>query len=291
MPNRILRTLALVLLFATTATGTLVAGTPLKAELEQTRCRQGGFFVVRAESPGGKPVVRFMEREWEMFRQEEGWWQALVPVENLTGPGHYTLEVTDGTARRETEVEVRGHGLGVQHITLSPSKSSLHATAIEKRRVKEALRTVTPERLFASGFLRPSEGETSSIFGRPRSYNGGPATSYHKGVDIAAPKGAPVRATAGGRVVLAGTVEEGFAVHGNTVILDHGEGLTSVYLHLDSVSVAEGARVEKGDLVGRVGHTGISTAPHLHWGMYLYGISVDPELFLVRRPAFLRATR
>ena len=80
-------------------------------------------------------------------------------------------------------------------------------------------------------------------------------------------------------VILTGTVEEGFQVHGNTVIIDHGQGLISVYLHLSAITVHEGQLVNAGEVIGKVGHTGISTAPHLHWGTYLYGTSVDPELF------------
>ncbi|TCD48104.1 M23 family metallopeptidase [Chlorobium sp. N1] len=292
---RHLRTLLSLFLFVMATTGPALAGTGLTLELDRDGCLQGGFLTVRAERAGDEPlvqpVVQFMAREWKMFHQEDGSWQALVPVENMTEPGRYPLAVMDGTQRKETEVRIRPNGLGVQHITLSPSKSSLHATAVEKSRVRAALRTLSEERYFGSGFLRPCEGETSSIFGRKRSYNGGPATSYHKGIDIAAPQGTPVHSTAGGRVILAGTVEEGFRVNGNTVVVDHGQGVVSAYLHLHSISVEEGSMVEKGSLIGTVGHTGISTGPHLHWGVYLYGVSVDPRLFLVRHPSFLRARR
>jgi murein DD-endopeptidase MepM/ murein hydrolase activator NlpD len=79
--------------------------------------------------------------------------------------------------------------------------------------------------------------------------------------------------------VLCGTVSEGFRVHGNTVVIDHGQGLTTIYMHLHTIAVRAGQLVEKGEAIGTVGHTGISTAPHLHWGTYLYGTSVDPQLF------------
>ncbi|ABB24875.1 M23 family metallopeptidase [Pelodictyon luteolum] len=287
----IFRTFALLTPMLLIVAASVLARTTLEVDVARNSLVQGGFVTVDARGTETAPVVSFMEKEWPMFRQEDGSWQALVPVENLSEPGRYSLTVSAGERRRELPVTVKPNGLKVQYITLSPSKSSLHATAIEKSRVKAALMTITPDRLFAEGFIRPCKGETSSLFGLKRSYNGGPATSYHKGIDIAAPQGTAVHSTAGGRVVLAGTVPEGFEVHGNTVILDHGQGVTSVYLHLDSISVKEGQRVEKGGQVGTVGHTGISTAPHLHWGVYLYGVSVNPELFLVNRPVFLRARR
>jgi murein DD-endopeptidase MepM/ murein hydrolase activator NlpD len=289
--HTMLRTLALLSPILLISAASAIGRATLDVSLDRNSREQGGFFTVDARGSETAPVVSFMEKEWPMFRQEDGSWQALVPVENLSEPGTYTLAVSAGDLQRELPVTVKPTGLKVQYITLSPSKSSLQATAVEKSRVRAALMTSTPDRLFGEGFIRPCKGETSSLFGLKRSYNGGPATSYHKGIDIAAPQGAAVYSTAGGRVVLAGTVQEGFQIHGNTVILDHGQGVTSVYLHLDSITVKEGQRVEKGLQIGTVGHTGISTAPHLHWGIYLYGVSVNPELFLVNRPAFLRARR
>lgn len=129
-------------------------------------------------------------------------------------------------------------------------------------------------------FSYTCNGRKSSPFGVKRSYNGSPVSSYHKGIDIAVPRGTPVKSRAPGKVVLTGYDSNRFHVHGNTIITDHGQGLTSIYMHLHSISVNEGDIVNKGETIGTVGSTGISTGPHFHWGTYLYGTSVDAELFV-----------
>lgn len=251
----------------------------LKADVPETAKKQGQFFSVRVSGEGTAPSLWFMERSYTMFRQPDSSWRALVPVENLTKPGSYAFLVRTASGEQKIPVQVKPNNRKVQYITLDPSKQGLRATETEKMRVKAALLTESPEKLYDGTFLRPAPGRTSSLFGLKRSYDGGPVESYHKGIDISAPQGTPVKSTAGGKVVLCGTVREGFLVHGNTVIIDHGQGLTSIYMHLDSITAKQGTTVRKGEVIGKVGHTGISTAPHLHWGTYLYGISVDPQLF------------
>jgi len=253
----------------------------LRLRVKETERTQGEFFIVEAEGAQSEPTLFFMERKWQMFPEKEGRWTAMVPVENLSAPGSYAFLLKDRERERRQKVTIKASSLPVQHITLRGTKAGLRATETEKTRVRVALRTITPEKLNSGPLILPCNAEISSIFGRKRSYNGGAATSYHKGVDFGAPSGTPVLAPASGTVILAGTVEEGFVVHGNTVILDHGHALTSVYLHLNAITVREGDPVQRGEEIGRVGHTGISTAPHLHWGTYLYGISVNP-LFLLK---------
>ena len=241
--------------------------------------QQGEFFTVTLTNSAEEPSLQFLEHPYRMFRQSDGSWRALVPVENLTLPGNYNLLVRAKEREEQVPVTIKPNNRAIQHITLDSSKAALKATEIEKSRVKAALLTQSPEQLFAGTFLRPTDGATSSLFGLKRSYNGGPVESYHKGIDIAAPEGAPVKSTAKGIVILTGTVEEGFQVNGNTVIIDHGQGLISLYLHLSTIKAKEGETLEAGSVIGTVGHTGISTAPHLHWGTCLYGTSVNPELF------------
>ena len=98
----------------------------------------------------------------------------------------------------------------------------------------------------------------------------------HGGLDVAVPTGTPVRAAAAGRVINTG----GYFYAGNTVFVDHGQGFITVYLHLSRIDVREGDRVERGAMLGAVGATGLVTGPHLHWGVLLNGVYVDPELFL-----------
>ncbi|MEW6487154.1 MAG: M23 family metallopeptidase, partial [Thermodesulfobacteriota bacterium] len=141
----------------------------------------------------------------------------------------------------------------------------------EAVRIRAALAGRSDRRLWEGSFRVPAEGPVSSPFGVRRIYNDKPR-GYHGGLDIAAPRGAPVLAGAAGRVALAGD----FFYTGNTVFLDHGLGLFTAYFHLDSLAVEDGEAVAAGQLVGRVGSTGRSTGPHLHWGVYVSGLRADP---------------
>ncbi|MCF8383549.1 MAG: M23 family metallopeptidase [Chlorobium sp.] len=281
MSMHLLRMLLLLYTAAVTFTGAIAAAStnPLQVELPETVKKQGEFFTVRVSGTSSKPALWFMERSYSMFRQPDSSWRAMVPVENLTKPGSYALRIKTENSEQKVPVQVKANNRKIQYIKLDPSKQGLKATETEKLRVKTALQTESPEKLYTGAFLRPSPGRTSSLFGLKRSYNGAPVESYHKGIDISAPLGTPVKSTAKGRIVLCGTVNEGFRVHGNTVVIDHGQGLTTIYMHLHAITVKEWQNVEKGEVIGTVGHTGISTAPHLHWGTYLYGTSVDPQLF------------
>ncbi len=256
------------------------ASEKLHVRITDTTRQQGEFFTITVTNTTGEPSLQFLDHPYRMFRQSDGSWRALVPVENLTVPGSYTLLVRSGEREETISLTVEPNNRAIQHITLDSSRAKLKATELEKSRVKAALQTQSPEQLFSGNFLRPVDGPTSSLFGLKRSYNDGPVDSYHKGLDIDEPEGAAVKSTAKGRVILTGTVGEGFQVNGNTVIIDHGQALISVYLHLSAITAKEGEAIEAGEIIGAVGQTGISTAPHLHWGIYLYGTSVNPELFV-----------
>ncbi|HYJ29783.1 MAG TPA: M23 family metallopeptidase [Allosphingosinicella sp.] len=123
--------------------------------------------------------------------------------------------------------------------------------------------------------LWPAHGRISGRFGSQRIYHG-VAAAYHSGVDLAAGAGAPVVAPADGIVVLAGP--PAFSLEGNLVIIDHGFGLNSAFLHLASSRVSVGQAVRRGQLVGTVGATGRATGPHLHWSLMWNGARLDPEL-------------
>jgi murein DD-endopeptidase MepM/ murein hydrolase activator NlpD len=120
----------------------------------------------------------------------------------------------------------------------------------------------------------PAKGRISGVFGSQRVYRGEPA-SFHSGVDVAPGAGAPVVAPADGVVVLAGPPS--FSLEGNLLIIDHGMGLNSAFLHLASQTVKEGQRVRQGQLIGTVGATGRATGPHLHWSMKWNEARIDPQ--------------
>lgn len=159
---------------------------------------------------------------------------------------------------------------------VSPPKEVNERIIKERKISKEARKQVgnIKEALFKDGFIRPvNGGRISSIFGSQRILNGVPKNA-HNGIDIAVPRGTPVKAMTDGKVLLSA---DNFYYAGNYILLDHGMGLNSVYLHLDTSYVKEEQLVKKGEVMGKVGTTGRSTGPHLHWGVQWFDKRIDPN--------------
>ncbi len=222
------------------------------------------------------------------FAREGNVYYGLVGVHVFTEPGLYQLSLSAvDEAGQETALStgiiVQAGDFGYERIDLPANRSSLlDPTVIVAERDKlNALRsTFTPERHWTMPFQRPCVGVISSYFGTHRAYGDGPYTSYHSGIDFRAPGGTPVYAPAGGTVVL----NEPLTIRGNAVIIDHGWGVLTGYWHLSASEVQVGQQLERGDLIGRVGNTGLSTGAHLHWEVWVGGISVDGRQLLDESP-------
>jgi len=222
------------------------------------------------------------------FVEENGVYYALVGVHAFAEPGLYELTLTaPGEGGAEVAVSVgvivEQGAYGYERIVVPASQSELLApdlVATEQARLEELRTLFTPQRRWRGPFLQPVDAAVSSYFGTRRSYSGGPYNSYHAGVDFNAGKGAAVRAPADGIVVLA----EPLAVRGNALMLDHGWGVLSGYWHLSGFEVAVGQEVRAGDIIARVGNTGLSTGAHLHWELWVGGVSVDALKWLA--PAY-----
>lgn len=173
---------------------------------------------------------------------------------------------------------------GVPQRTVTPPKEQLERIRRERQLVAAAKATVVerPEWLMQidGGFVWPVQGPISGVYGSQRVYNGKPG-SPHYGVDIAVPKGTPIYAPAAGVVTLA---EPDLFYSGGTVILDHGYGLSSSFLHMSEVSAAVGDELVPGDLIGSVGATGRATGPHLDWRMSWRNRRVDPQRLVPPMP-------
>lgn len=167
---------------------------------------------------------------------------------------------------------------GVPPKTVSPPPAIARRISREQAQVSRARRTSTDDIGFAEHFVWPVKGRISGRFGNQRVYNGTPG-SAHSGMDIAVATGTPVAAPASGVVVLA---EPDLYLTGGTLLIDHGHGIGSNFLHLSELDVAVGDRVEQGQMIGKVGSTGRATGPHLHWGMTWYSVRIDPLLVLER---------
>jgi murein DD-endopeptidase MepM/ murein hydrolase activator NlpD len=165
---------------------------------------------------------------------------------------------------------------GIKRAIMSPSEEDLSRIRGESKQIRVARKDDLDLQGWRETFQWPITGPITGVFGSQRVYNGVPSRP-HYGVDVAAPVGANVAAPASGKVTLA---HADMFYSGGTVIIDHGHGLSSSFLHLSKVHVKVGQRVEQGDLIAEVGATGRATGPHLDWRMNWFDQRVDPE-FLV----------
>jgi murein DD-endopeptidase MepM/ murein hydrolase activator NlpD len=238
----------------------------------------GGIAVVPL--PAQSKKARFNGRR-VMTISKNGQRFAIVGVPLDTQPGEQTLVIGTGDDKRSVSFTVKHKHYATQRLTIKNksmvtlSKADLKRVHRERKVIDAVYDSWTP-RLYAKlPFSLPVKGVESSPFGVRRILNGKPR-SPHSGIDIAAPAGTPVRAPADGIVAEVGN----FFFNGNTVIIDHGEGLISVYVHLSKIRVYKGERVKRGQIIARVGATGRTTGADLHWTVTLNGTKINPELLL-----------
>jgi murein DD-endopeptidase MepM/ murein hydrolase activator NlpD len=196
-----------------------------------------------------------------------------------------TVHHPDGTrearriavAQRQFQVQ-RIEGLPPSMVT--PPPDILKRIKDEQQRLDRARLTDIRDPLFETGFVWPAHGIITGVFGSQRILDGEPRAP-HTGVDIAAPAGTPIVAPADGVVTL---VAPDFYLTGGTLLIDHGLGLSSVFIHLSAIEVKLGAHVRQGQEVGRMGATGRATGPNLHWGVNWHAVRLDPELLVPPMP-------
>jgi murein DD-endopeptidase MepM/ murein hydrolase activator NlpD len=165
---------------------------------------------------------------------------------------------------------------GVPEATVNPPPDIAARIQREQARVAEARKRDDAREDYAGGFGWPVHGRVSGVYGSQRIYNGTPK-SPHSGLDVAVPAGTPIHAPAAGVVTFA---QPDLYLTGGTVLLDHGHGLSSNFLHMSRIDVQVGQRVERGEVLGLVGMTGRATGPHMHWGMNWFATRIDPALLL-----------
>lgn len=258
---------------------TAIPARALQVSVSPTNPQLGDTISVMTEQNptlSSSPTVKAGQKTYPTFVANSGRFRAFVPTTPLDQPGTLPIQVTSGGEVKNLRLSVRNRSFPTQRIRLSGSAGQ-SATPQELERVAAFKSLVTPEKYWNGPFLKPNNGRISAGYGIRRYYNGVFARDYyHRGVDYAGGTGSPVVAPAAGRVALVGRVSEGFRVHGNTVGIDHGQGVSSIMLHLSRIDVQEGDFVQAGQRIGAVGSTGASTGPHLHWGLYVNGLSVDP---------------
>lgn len=212
-------------------------------------------------------------------------WVAVVGIPLSAKPGEKSLIVKRGSASIHVKFEVMGKDYPTQHLTIknkrkvNPNAEDLKRINAEKERSTAARHRFTEAELKTLKFIPPAHGRRSSAFGLRRFFNKQPRNP-HAGLDIAAPAGTPIVAPADGEVVETGH----YFFNGNVVFIDHGQGLVTMYCHMQSIDVKIGDRVSTGQTIGKIGATGRVTGPHLHWGVTLNSHSIDPELMLSKSP-------
>lgn len=242
---------------------------------------------LRPSEPLASVTGDFLGKPRTFYPVAGGLWRALVgvPIEAEAGHPPLRLELSDHAGNRtfaELPVEIAAGSFpagGTIRLTATQEAARLDDRSRAKTRKERAdvYRQRLPSARWSGPLAQPVSGRRTSAFGRYRTYSDG-RRSYHYGTDLAAPAGTPVAAAAAGVVRHAGWQH----IFGNVVIVDHGQGVSTSYNHLSATSVAVGDAVEAGQEIGRVGSTGQSTGPHLHWGLVVDGVSVDAEQWLDR---------
>lgn len=259
----------------------------LASALPRPESVPGGVAVIDLGQDGQEAPRAAYSGKRVLVTREQSRWYAVIGLPLEAKPGTHVLEVDYGAGRRVhlqfTVVEKRYEE---QRLTITdkrkvePTSEDLERIRKEAVRIGLALSRFSDQPTVTTDFAWPADGPASSPFGLRRFFNEQPRKP-HSGLDIAAPEGAPVRAPAAGRVIDTGE----FFFNGNTVFIDHGQGLITMYCHLSRIDVKTGDKVETGDPLGAVGKTGRATGPHLHWGVSLNDARVDPLLFLSTPPS------
>ena len=247
----------------------------------------GGVIILPLETGGNvAPEVSYGQRQVMVIKQGSQW-QAVVGIPLAAKPGNHKVLVDDQGVLSSIVFEVRNKSYPTQHVNVpddrkvNPYAEDMVRIEAETARINKALRNWRVSDDVPFNFVWPVEGRVSGLFGRRRVFNG-EERNPHSGIDIAAPTGTGIMAPADGVVTDSGD----YFFNGNTVMIDHGQGLVTMFCHLDRIDVKVGQQVKQRDIIGTVGATGRVTGPHLHLGVSLNDARVEPLLFFPPRDGY-----
>lgn len=258
--------------------------------LSAKEVEQGSYFTVKVENQNlyGVCFTDFLGYE-RQFLGRDGDFYAFIPIKTFAEPGEYTLAFSNGDFSYSETITVTEREFPHQYLEVAPStlEETLENNAVRAKFdsfFQKYRFTNTGVKMWEGEFVHPlgnAKYKETTSFGTYRTFSNG-ATERHNATDMAAKGGTPVYATNRGRVIFA----EYLGLTGNTVLIDHGYGVLSWHYHLKSIETEKGKIVEKGELIGKVGTTGLSTGNHLHFGISVGGIFVDPMAMLGTEPRF-----
>jgi murein DD-endopeptidase MepM/ murein hydrolase activator NlpD len=271
---------------------TVIALTAAAAELPQENTVPGGIAIVPLTADTAPMPVAYFEDQRVMVIRHMGYWQAIVGLPLTLAPGPHAVVIKETPEKnQEYFFLVSPKEYASQHLTLKdkhmvePSEEDQRRITKDHEALQHAFTTWTDMESPPLRFKLPAYGRLSSVFGLKRFFNNEPRQP-HSGIDIAAPAGTAVLAPAEGIVIETGA----YFFNGNTVFIDHGQGLISMFNHLSRITVQRGTHVKQGEKIGEIGMTGRATGPHLHWTISLNNSRVDPMLLLGQEAAKLQRT-
>ncbi len=259
--------------------------TAFAAQLPKSAPYPGGIEVLKLNVQSNHQPEAFYAKHQAMVIQHDGQWFAIIGIPLEAKVGKHRILLKSVNAKRYVYFNVINKEYPLRHITITdkskvtPPPKLRRKIAQQTKLFKKILATYTPSTKVYLDFNLPIKGRYTSGFGVRRIYNN-VKPGRHTGLDIAAGKGTPIKVAADGKVL----ATEDFVLTGNTVFVDHGQGLITYYCHMSEVDVKPGQWVTQGQVIGKVGSTGRVTGPHLHWGTSLNDTNINPLLFVVKQP-------
>lgn len=241
------------------------------------------LFVSVKNSPDGvSAVCTWIDKEYQMVPNKIGL-GVILPIRLDAVPGNQIISVrfeNSGMPALSKSIKIKKASRGVQHLWLSQKQLNKYSDPQadkDDEDIYNAISEYSTGISWKGNFIMPCRGGITTGFGLKRYYNNDPEPAFHKGLDIAAGYGVAVLAPQNGIVRFA---KHNLVLHGTCCVIDHGNGIATLYLHMSSLKVKTGEEVKKGQIIGAVGSSGAASGPHLHWGAYAHGAAVDPYLLL-----------